>query len=287
MNAAVDTNVAMELADVSFAYPGGEPVVREVTAAVGAGTLHVILGPNAAGKSTLLRLMLGQLRPMSGRITLDGRRVHRIAPKRRAAMLAYVPQRSTVSFGFTVRQIIAMGRFALPANPQAIGNAIERCDLTALVDRPFPELSVGQQQRVLLARAIAQSSSLAESTTSGGGTSRGGGRVVLLDEPVSAMDLAHAHRVMTTLREMVAGGLAGVVVLHDLNLAAMYADVVWLMHEGRLVKAGDWSEVLRPEVLEPIYGVRIDELRRAVDPGDPLSRRPVFDVRLPDAFDRR
>lgn len=262
----------MQLEQVSYTYPGGaQPVVRELSATVAPGMVHAILGPNAAGKSTLLRLMLGQLKPDGGKITLAGKRVSRITPKKRAASLAYVPQRSTVSFGFTVEQIIRMGRFALPNDPQAIAEAIERCDLGPLVDRAFVELSVGQQQRVLLARAIAQSA--------------GQGRVVLLDEPVSAMDLSHIHRVMTTLLEMARDGLACIVVLHDLNLASLYADTVWLMDEGRLVRAGDWDDVLRPEVLEPVYGVRIEELRRPADPGDPAAQRPVFDVRLPDAFE--
>jgi len=277
------TTAVMQLDGVTFTYPGGdEPVVREVSAAVTPGEVTAILGPNAAGKSTLLRLMLGQLKPDAGKIMLGDRRVHRIAPRRRAATLAYVPQRSTVSFGFTVGQIVRMGRFALPADEQAIDRAIDRCDLRGLVDRPFAALSVGQQQRVLLARAIAQSSTTsATSTTSGGG----GGQVVLLDEPVSAMDLSHMHRVMRTLRRMAGDGLACAVVLHDLNLASLYADTVWLMNEGRLIEAGHWSDVLRAEVLEPVYGVRIDELRRAVDPGDPTAKRPVFDVRLSDDFE--
>ena len=263
-----------ELEGVRFTYPGGAaPVVRDLAASVQAGRLHVVLGPNAAGKSTLLRLMLGQLRPDAGRVALAGQTVGRLTPRRRAALVSYVPQRSAVGFAFTVGQIVRMGRFALSPDEGAVAAAIDRCDLAALADRPFPHLSVGQQQRVLLARAVAQAA--------------GGGRAMLLDEPVSAMDLSHVHRVMRTLRELTADGLACVVVLHDLNLAAQYADSVWLMDDGRMVEAGPWPTVLRPELLEPVYGVRIEELRRGRNEGGSTGPRPIFDTRLPDEADAR
>lgn len=261
----------MRLHDVSFAYRGGPPVIEALSGEIFAGQLHALIGPNAAGKSTLLRLMLGQLAPDAGRVEFAGRRVSAIRPRKRAAMMSYVPQRSSVGFGFTVRQVIAMGRFALPDDAMAIEQAVESCDLRAVVDRPFNALSVGQQQRVLLGRALAQS--------------RGRGRMMLLDEPTSAMDLAHMHAVMGRLRGLADEGLAVVVIMHDLNLAARYADSVWLLNRGALVASGHWSDVLTPEVLEPVYHVRIDALSRQVDPGDPLARRPVFDARLPDAFD--
>jgi iron complex transport system ATP-binding protein len=262
----------MRLHQLSFAYPGGPNVVDGVSGDILAGQLHALVGPNAAGKSTLLRLMLGQISPGKGRVELAGRRVGFIRPRKRAAIMSYVPQRSTVGFGFTVRQVIAMGRFALPDDPMAVDQAVESCDLRDVVDRPFNALSVGQQQRVLLARALAQS--------------RGSGKVMLLDEPTSAMDLAHMHAVMGLLRGLADDeGLAVVVIMHDLNLAARYADSAWLLNRGALVASGHWSDVLTPEVLEPVYHVKLDALPRQVDPGDPLARRPVLDARLPGEFD--
>lgn len=261
----------LRLHQVSFAYRGGPNVLENISGEVLGGNLHALIGPNAAGKSTLLRLMLGQLAPSRGRVELEGRRIGFIRPRRRAAWISYVPQRSAASFGFSVRQVIAMGRYALPNDPMAVEQAIESCDLRAVTDRSFMALSVGQQQRVLLARALAQS--------------RGAGRLMLLDEPTAAMDLAHMHEVMGILRTLADEGLAVVVIVHDLNLAARYADSVWLLNRGSLVASGHWSDVLTPEVLEPVYGVKLDALERHADPGDPLGRRPVFDVRLPDAFE--
>ncbi len=268
-----DDNPVMRIEGLRFGYEAGRPVLEEIGASVQRGLLHAIIGPNAAGKTTLLRLMLGQLKPWAGVVQLDGQPVRRLDARSRARRLAYVPQRSTVGFAFTVRQVVSMGRHALPDDPSAIDAALERCDLRELAARPFPELSVGQQQRVLLARALAQAA--------------GQGAALLLDEPVSAMDLQHIHRVMQILQAEARRGLAVVTVLHDLNLTALYADVVWVLHEGRLALAGDWEDVLRPERLEPIYGVRLEELRRPVDPGDPTARRPIFDVRLPEQFELR
>ncbi len=272
MTVAADPQVVMSLDDVSFSYERGDRVIESLTATVEAGQVHAIIGPNAAGKSTLLKLMLGQLAPEAGRVAMDRTAAHRLRARRRAAWISYVPQRSGVTFSFTVEQIVTMGRFALPPDPDAVSQALSTCDLDDLAARPITTLSVGQQQRVLLARAIAQS--------------RGAGRVMLLDEPTSAMDLYHVHTLMGVLRRLVTEGLAVVVVVHDLNLAARYADAAWLMDRGRLVAAGHWSEVLTAEVLSPIYGLELDELQRRVDPGDPAARRPIFDARLPDEFDR-
>lgn len=254
----------MQLQDVSFAYEAGQPVIQSITQAVEPGAVHAIIGPNASGKTTLLRLMLGQLQPKGGHIHLDGKPVAHLPARRRAAELAYVPQRSSIGFAFSVRQVIEMGRYAIGADAGAIDRAIQRCDLQAIAGRKYVELSVGQQQRVVLARALAQL--------------EGSGRALLLDEPTSAMDLAHTHQVLRLLRELAGKGLAIVIVLHDLNLAARYSDEVWLLHEGTLKASGSWEEVLRPEVLSPVYGVELEVLDRVADPGDPLARRPMFDV---------
>ena len=258
------TQPIMRLIDLSFAYPGGEPVLTGITQVVEPGAVHAVIGPNAAGKSTLLRLMLGQLKPTSGQVQFDGKPVASLSAKRRAADLAYVPQRSTIGFAFSVRQVIEMGRYALKPDAAAIDRAIERCDLKKIEHRNYTELSVGQQQRVLLARSMAQLA--------------GGGRAVLLDELTSAMDLSHTHRVMQTLGELAREGLAVVVVLHDLNLAARYADEVWLLHNCTVTAAGSWEDVMTPAVLSPVYGVELAVLDRVADPGDPLARRPMFDV---------
>jgi iron complex transport system ATP-binding protein len=249
---------AIHLYDLRFAYRGDKHVVDGVTAAAGAGRVVAMLGPNGSGKTTLLKLMLGELRPATGHVSLGGQELARVPAAERAAKMAYVPQRSAVTFAFTVAQVVSMGRHVLPTDRGAERRAMERCDLIELADRPMAELSVGQQQRVLVARAMAQAA--------------GGGKVVLLDEPTSAMDLAHSHATFSLLRELGAEGLAVVAVMQDLNLAARYADDVWLLHAGKLAAAGSWERVLRAEVLEPVYGVKL----RDVGGG---GARPIFDVR--------
>lgn len=260
----------MEIRDVVFAYRRHQLVLDRARAIVQPGLLHALIGPNAAGKSTLIKLMLGRLRPRSGRVLFEGRRLRRLSVRRRAALISYVPQRASTGFAFSVREVVAMGRYALPPRPEAIQRAMLACELGPLADRPYAQLSVGQQQRVLLARAMAQAA--------------GQGRLMLLDEPTSAMDLAHAHRTMEQLRWLAGRGLAVVAVLQDLNVAARYADRIWLMDGGRLVADAPWADVLRPPILEPVYGVSVRSYRVRDGAEPEAAARPLFDVRLPQPY---
>ncbi len=239
--------MAATVDSLSFGYARDAPVVQEVSASLGAGQLCALIGPNAAGKSTLLRLMLGHMAPWSGTVRLAGREVRGLDASLRASWISYVPQRGVAGFAFTVAQVVSMGRTMHRADDAAVESAIEACGLRPLRERVYPHLSAGQQQRVMLARALAQSA--------------GDGRVMLLDEPASAMDLWHVHRTMQLLVEQARRGLAVLAVLHDLNLAARYADQVWLLNEGRLAACGPWSDVMVPEVLEPVYRLRLRAIR--------------------------
>ncbi len=259
----------MELTEVSYGYEPGRAVLTGVTGALAAGRVTALIGPNAAGKTTLLRVMLGQLRPDSGEVRVDGQSVEAVSPGRRARLISYVPQRGLVSFAFTVEQVVTMGRFAARPDDTAIDEALAATDLTEHRARVYQELSAGQQQRVLLARALAQSARE--------------GRVMLLDEPGSAMDLWHVHRMMGTLRETAQRGLAVLVALHDLNLAARYADDVWLLNDGQLAAAGRWDQVLQPAVLEPVYRVgmtplTVGDAAGGVSGATSGGGRPVFHV---------
>lgn len=251
--------MALQLENLSFGYDAGQPaVVESVSAELHPGRLCALIGPNAAGKSTLLRLMLGHLSPWTGKVRLDEHEVSAMTPAARARLISYVPQRAAASFAFTVSQVVEMGRFALPRDGGVVEEALVVCDLDRLRHRVFAQLSAGQQQRVLLARALAQS--------------QPAGRLMLLDEPTSAMDLRHVHQVMSLLARLTRQrGVSVLVVLHDLNLAARYADEVWLMDAGRRIAAGPWRDVLTPTVLEPVYGVRLDMVTRE-------GGRPVFVV---------
>ncbi len=178
--------------DVHFAYETDQPILRGLTGRLSAGRLGVLIGPNAAGKSTLLRLILGQLEPHAGDIQVAGEAVIAMSPRRRASVMSYVPQRAGVGFAFNVDEVVTMGRYAQPAAPEAVERALVACELLGLRRRVYSQLSFGQQQRVLLARAMAQAS--------------GGGRLMLLDEPGSAMDLWHVHHMMAVLRNLTRGG---------------------------------------------------------------------------------
>jgi iron complex transport system ATP-binding protein len=169
-------------------------------------------------------------------------------PHERAARLSYVPQRTAGNVAFTVAEVVALGRFALPVDPQAIEAAIQACELTAIRGRAFHQLSAGQQQRVAMARAVAQTWS----------DSAMAGRFMLLDEPANAMDLRHVHATMALLKDLAARGLGVLVVLHDLNLASAYADEVWLLHEGRFAAAGPAAQVLTAANLEPVYEMKLE-----------------------------
>jgi iron complex transport system ATP-binding protein len=276
---------------VSFGYEPDVPVIRSVTAELRRGRVCALIGPNASGKSTLLKLLLGQLTPWAGEMELSGRPVLSLPYRQRAALMSYVPQKGGVSFAFTVRQVVAMGRYAASdhgVKGDGVEHAMALCDLNGLSDRVFAHLSGGQQQRVLLARAVAQA--------------EGAGAVMLLDEPASGMDLKHVHQTMRLLRQLACGGDGGaglgvLVVLHDVNLAARYADDVWLMDDGELAAAGPCHEVMKPELLGPVYGVRFEPMRapdgRAyrhgkrenTGSGTENAERPVFWIDPADTMD--
>ncbi|MBB6428641.1 ABC transporter ATP-binding protein [Algisphaera agarilytica] len=249
-------SAALVVRDVTFGYDPkrqGDPVLSGVSAELKPGRVTVVLGPNACGKSTLLRVMLGQLKPWAGEVELGGEAVSPLLGEPLARRVSYVPQRGEVGFAFTVRQIIAMGRFAF-RDEAFVDQAIEKCGLTDVAGRAFNELSGGQQQRVLIARAWAQS----QSTPSEAGD--GAVNVVLADEPASSLDLRHAHEAMAMFRGLAEQGRAVLVVLHGLELATRWADEVWLMDRGRIVASGSAESVLKPEVLSPVYGLELDRI---------------------------
>ncbi len=236
----------LQVHGLSVRYPHAGEVVRDVSGTLSAGTLTAWVGPNAAGKSTLLRACLGLVSPSAGRVLLRGEAVDKALPAWRARRSAYVPQHGGVRFAFTVRDVVAMGRHGR-GDARAIDEAIGRCGLLGLEDRAFSELSGGQQRLALVARAYAQSRGFVEH----------GGGVLLADEPTAGLDLDHAERVMGLLRSAADEGLAVGVVLHDVNHAARFADRVWVMQGGGVVANGSPSEVLVPAVLEPVYGVKL------------------------------
>jgi len=230
---------------LSFAYVPGVPVVDGVDFAARAGELVALLGPNGAGKSTLLRLIAGLLRPRSGEVRLGDGPARRLGARARARRVAIVPQGLAALPDVTVRSFVAYGRYAhlgsfgrpTRADREAVARSLAQADLMDLAERPFPSLSGGQRQRALIARALAQESSL-----------------FLIDEPTSALDPEHQLAVFDLIAALSCAGRGAVVVTHDINLASQFATRIVLMAAGRLVAEGEPQEVLRREVLEPVYG---------------------------------
>jgi iron complex transport system ATP-binding protein len=232
---------------VSVMY-GTRRALAGVSLAASGGRVIGLLGPNGAGKTTLLRVLSGVLHPTSGRVLLDGDELGRLASAERARRIAVVPQRAAIPEGFRVAEIVLMGRAPhlgwLGAEGARDHAAAERAmRLTETLDlatRPATELSGGEQQRVLLARALAQEPA-----------------VLLLDEATVHLDLRHQAHMLEIVGRLADDGMLVIAALHDLNLAAQYADRLVLLDGGELVADGSPRDVLTAERLRAVYGVDV------------------------------
>lgn len=240
-----------------FAYPNGAEVLAGLDLRAGEGELLCLLGPNGGGKTTLLRCLLGLLRPSAGRVCIDGRERSRMGTEALARIVSYVAQDARPAFPYTVRQIVMMGRtphmgrLGLPGalDRRVVDAAMEMTGATAFADRDFDSLSGGERQTVMIARALAQQ-----------------GRLMLLDEPTSSLDVRHQldiYRLMAKLAHE--WDMAVVCVSHDLNLAGRFADRLALLSAGVVAAEGPPAEVINAGVLRDIYGVDV----RLVDVGLP------------------
>ena len=238
---------AFELDAVSFRY-GAEPVIRDVSFAIGHGEFVGIIGPNGSGKSTLLRLMSGFLRAAHGQLRVDGLPIEGYERRALGRLIGVVPQETTVTFPFSVTEMVLFGRtphlsgfgFERDADLAAAQRAMERTDTAHLARRAITELSGGERQRVILARALAQEPAH-----------------LLLDEPAAFLDIRHEVEMYDLLRDLQRGGMTVVSVLHDLNIAALYCDRLLLLHEGRLARAGTPAEVVTYPNLTEVYGTEV------------------------------
>ncbi len=235
---------AVDLEDVSAGY-GGPDVLAGVSLQVQGGELLAILGPNGAGKSTLVKILGGALRPRAGRVRVGGQDLASLDRAAVARRVAVVPQTVEVALGFTVGEVVAMGRaphqgaWMRPSaeDREATRRAIEATGLGDLVGRPVAELSGGEQKRVAVARALAQEAP-----------------VLVLDEAAAHLDVRHAIDLYELVRrELSRRALACVAVLHDLNAAARYADRVALLKAGRIVGAGTVPEVMTYRRLTDVF----------------------------------
>ncbi|TGQ94450.1 heme ABC transporter ATP-binding protein [Mesorhizobium sp. M8A.F.Ca.ET.208.01.1.1] len=242
----------IEARDVSVAI-GKKRIVANVDFEVRPGEISAIVGPNGSGKTTFLKAMSGDL-VHTGRILINGRELSTMKPVEAATVRAVLPQATTLSFPFTVREIVRLGLVGgrsgvLPGEDERLPErALARVDLDGFAGRFYQELSGGEQQRVQLARVLCQVWAPVLD---------GGPRYLFLDEPVSSLDIKHQLIIMNIARDFARRGGGVVAILHDLNLTAMFADRIFVMHRGRLAAAGSPRDVLSDDLIENVFDCRL------------------------------
>lgn len=247
------TGTLFHMRGLSFSY-GESPVLRDVDVDIRRGTFTTIVGPNGAGKTTLLNLLNGYLKPSGGSILYGGRPLEEYGVRELGREIALVPQETQFRFPFTCLDVVMMGRapFSGRMERASAGDLafVETCmgitDTLGFVDKSITELSGGEKQRVILAKALAQTP-----------------EVMLLDEPFSAMDMHYMLDFLHVLRRGVEEGRFSVVaVMHDLHVASSFSDRVVALDGGRAVRSGRAQDVLTPAFVEELYGVRVERFGR-------------------------
>lgn len=244
------TPLSLRLSDVTVAV-GSVEICSEISLEVESGQTVGVLGPNGSGKTTLLRAAYRMLRPQLGRVLVGEDDLWELHPLEAARRIAVVVQEPRTDFEFTVREVVAMGRsphqssFARESaeDRQHVTNALAQVGMAGLETRLFSTLSGGEKQRALIARALVQEA-----------------RVLILDEPTNHLDIRYQLEVLDLVRGV---GVTTLISIHDVNLAAEYCDYVVVLHHGRVRAAGPVTSVLIPEVLEPVFGVRVERVARA------------------------
>jgi iron complex transport system ATP-binding protein len=242
---------ALTFADLRIRYPGAATAAIDgVSFSVGHGTITAVTGPNGSGKSTLVRALLGRVPIAQGRILLDGQDISALRRRQVAQRVAIVPQREQPVFPLRVGEYIALGRFphqgvwqrADAGDNAATERAIARAGVADLIDRSTEELSGGEWQRVRIARALAQ-----------GGGDDGEGGALVLDEPTTFLDVGHEMALFELLADLARGGMAVLLITHELNLVARFAATMVLLDHGAVAAVGPPTEVMRGPVLERVY----------------------------------
>jgi|DewCreStandDraft_5_1066085.scaffolds.fasta_scaffold02799_11 iron complex transport system ATP-binding protein len=236
---------------IQVAY-NGKAILKDISLEVRPGEILALVGPNGAGKTTLIRTASGVLTPTRGRVQVNGRDLNLLSPSERAQWMAVVPQAHQLPATFTVYQTVMLGRtpylgwlgFPRKEDEDIVQQVLRRTQLEDLASRRIGELSGGEQQRVLLARALAQNTP-----------------ILLLDEPTAHLDLHHQALILKLVRQTVQEcGLAVLLAIHDLNLVSLYADRVALLVDGHLQREGRPAQVLTKSEIERAYGVEVELL---------------------------
>ncbi|MEJ2763727.1 heme ABC transporter ATP-binding protein [Photobacterium sp. MCCC 1A19761] len=244
VSATTQTAPAIEARSLNLTL-GGKTLLDDFSLSLASGELTALLGPNGAGKSSLLKVLSGEA-DGGGTIHFFGQDRETYAPAMLARHLGVLPQHSNLTFAFTAREVVELGSLPLQLtkkDTQALATeTMSRVDVLSLQDRLYPTLSGGEKQRVHLARVLTQLSHAGEQC------------ILMLDEPTSALDLAHQHRTLQVARELARSGAAVIVVIHDLNLAAQYADRLVIINQGKVQADGTPWQALTPEIIQRVYG---------------------------------
>ncbi|MDR1985640.1 MAG: ABC transporter ATP-binding protein [Treponema sp.] len=232
-------------------------ILSNISLTVKPGELLALAGPNGGGKTTLLKTIGGILKPLAGRILLDGKDIQRMGKKEKGGYISFLFQGATPDWPFTVQEVVSQGRSPYRTifvaetalDRDATDRALMTAGLSGFEDRRVTELSGGEFQRVLIARAMAQEA-----------------RLLLLDEPANNLDPKYQYMVMNLIRSMTKSGLAALVSLHDLSLASLYADRIALVHKGQILALGKPDTVLQEGILADVFGIPLVISPHAQDP---------------------
>jgi iron complex transport system ATP-binding protein len=242
--------VRLEVKSLAFGFPG-RVVGRDVSFTLEAGEVMCVLGPNGGGKTTLFRTLLGLLVPHGGSVELEGAPLPSLSRAEIARRVGYVPQGHASTFAFTVREFVLMGRtahlgvFASPAKKDFVvaSEALETLGIAPLADQPVTEISGGERQLALVARALAQEP-----------------RLLVMDEPTASLDFGNQVRVLQRISRLAASGISILFSSHDPDHAFLSAQRALLLAEGRALEIGEPRDVIRPDTLERLYGVSVEVL---------------------------
>jgi iron complex transport system ATP-binding protein len=241
----------LKVNNVEFSY-NSTPVLENISMELDRSEILGVVGPNGAGKSTLIRCINGILKPQHGSILLEGQEIAHMSMMEIAKKLGYVPQTASHTFPATVFDTVLIGRRpyigwrSSKKDTKTVVEVLKLMEIEDLAMRDFNELSGGQQQKVLIARALAQEAS-----------------TLLLDEPTSNLDIQHQLEVMEIIKDLVTTkGISAIMAVHDLNLASRYTDKVLIMKRGRVFDAGSPYDVLTPENIMSVYNVEAEVINR-------------------------
>jgi iron complex transport system ATP-binding protein len=235
-------------------------ILEDVSITIPSNKISIIIGANGCGKSTLLKTMAKLIKPTAGHVSLDGKQIHKMPPKQLARVLGLLPQSPIVPEGITVADLVGRGRYPhqtflsgwTKKDYEAVAEAMEIMNITEFADRNIDELSGGQRQRVWIAMALAQQTD-----------------ILFLDEPTTYLDITYQVEILDLLTDLNRKrGTTIVMVLHDINLSARYADYIFALEKGKLVTEGPPSKVITSKLIEEIFGLHSTVIK------DPVSGTP-------------